>query len=100
MTRTIAGFDWDHGNWPKCGKHGVGKAEIEGLFQAAPMVLKDRYPEEVESRFNAVGRTQAGRHLFVVFTLREKDGNTLIRPLSARRMHRKEIEKYERTRQG
>jgi hypothetical protein len=25
-------FDWDHGNWPKCGKHGVGKAEIEAVL--------------------------------------------------------------------
>ncbi|TBN45900.1 BrnT family toxin, partial [Paracoccus sediminis] len=23
----IAGFDWDDGNWPKCGKHGVSRAE-------------------------------------------------------------------------
>jgi len=25
----IAGFDWDDGNWPKCGKHGVSRTEIE-----------------------------------------------------------------------
>jgi len=28
----IAGFDWDSGNWPKCGKHGVSREEIERLF--------------------------------------------------------------------
>jgi len=25
----ISGFEWDDGNWPKCGKHGVSRAEIE-----------------------------------------------------------------------
>ena len=25
----IIGFDWDDGNWPKCGKHGVSREEIE-----------------------------------------------------------------------
>ena len=25
----ISEFEWDAGNWPKCGKHGVSKAEIE-----------------------------------------------------------------------
>ena len=29
------GFDWDDGNWPKCGKHGVGQAEIEALLRRA-----------------------------------------------------------------
>jgi uncharacterized DUF497 family protein len=28
----IAGFYWDSGNWPKCGKHGVSREEIERLF--------------------------------------------------------------------
>ena len=26
------GFDWDDGNWPKCGKHGVTTEDIETLF--------------------------------------------------------------------
>jgi uncharacterized DUF497 family protein len=40
----------------------------------------------------AVGRNDRGRPLFVVFTLRTKDGKGLIRPLSARYMHEEEIE--------
>ena len=28
----IDGFDWNDGNWPKCGKHGVSGAEIEERF--------------------------------------------------------------------
>jgi uncharacterized protein len=43
----------------------------------------------------AVGRNTQGRAIFVVFTIRIKDGLRLIRPLTARYMHRKEIEGYE-----
>jgi uncharacterized DUF497 family protein len=86
------GFDWDDGNWPKCGKHGVSKAEIEYALSSRPLVLPDRDPPEEETRFNAVGRNADGRYVFAVFTLREKGGSRLIRPISARYMHRKEIE--------
>ena len=30
----VAGFDWDEGNWPKCGKHGVSREEIEEVLDA------------------------------------------------------------------
>ena len=40
----FSGFDWDDGNWPKCGKHGVSKAEIESLLFSKPLVLPDRTP--------------------------------------------------------
>jgi uncharacterized DUF497 family protein len=43
----------------------------------------------------AVGRNTQGRAMFVVFTVRIKDGLHLIRPLTARYMHRNEIEGYE-----
>jgi uncharacterized DUF497 family protein len=32
----------------------------------------------------------------VAFTLRQRDGKTYIRPVSARYMHRKEVEFYEK----
>jgi uncharacterized protein len=44
----------------------------------------------------AVGRTLAGRALFVAFTFRMKGEAVFIRPVSARYMHRKEIEAYEK----
>lgn len=91
----IAGFDWDHGNWPKCGKHGVSRAEIEGVFTGAPAVLADPFPEE--ARMRAIGKSAAGRYVFVVFMLREIDGQTKLRPISARYMHEKEIAHYEGT---
>ncbi len=43
----------------------------------------------------AVGRDSRGRAVFIVFTIRVRHGRRLIRPLSARYMHRTEIEGYE-----
>jgi uncharacterized protein len=96
MRSTVAGFEWDEGNWPKCGKHGVAKAEIEHVLRSEPLVLPHRYPQDVETRFDAVGKNSDGRYIFVVFTLRETQGKRLIRPISARYMHLKEIQNYER----
>ena len=89
----IAGFDWDDGNWPKCGKHGVSRAEIEEVFTGTPAVETDPFPEEVWMR--AIGKSAAGRYVFVVFMLREIDGQMKLRPISARYMHEKEIAHYE-----
>ena len=91
----IAGFDWDKGNWPKCGKHGVSRAEIEEVFAGTPAVETDPFPEEV--RMRAIGKSATGRYVFVVFLLREIDGQTKLRPISARYMHQKEIAHYEGT---
>jgi uncharacterized DUF497 family protein len=93
---TVAGFDWDEGNLAKCAKHGVPVDEIEALFLAGPAVAPDPAHSTVEDRLIAVGRTTHGRALFVAFTLREKQGRRLIRPVRARYMHKKEIEAYEK----
>lgn len=90
---SVSGFDWDDGNWPKCAKHGVTKQEIEEIFFSEPAVMPDPYPEE--KRFRAIGKTAAGRYLFLVFMYRIVEGETLIRPISARFMHQKEIAYYE-----
>jgi uncharacterized DUF497 family protein len=93
MTKSISGFDWDAGNWPKCAKHGVSMQEIEEVFEGTPAVMHDPSPDE--PRMRAIGKSKAGRYLFVVFMLRMIDGKTLIRPISARYMHKKEINHYE-----
>lgn len=90
----VAGFDWDNGNWPKCGKHGVSKAEVESVFRNAPAILPD--PFQGETRIRAIGRSDEGRYIFAVFVMRQTDKGDLIRPLSARYMHEKEIASYER----
>ncbi|WP_082537358.1 MULTISPECIES: BrnT family toxin [unclassified Aureimonas] len=86
----LRGFQWDDGNWPKCAKHGLTREEIEEVFRNGPRMRPDPTASS-EERFNAVGTTHEGRHVFVVFTLR----GDLIRPISARFMHRKEIARYE-----
>lgn len=90
------GFDWDEGNWPKCGKHGLTKAAIESVFHGPVYLFDDPHPVDIEKRHRAVGRTAEGRHVFVVFTLRDHGKQTNIRPVAARYMHKKEIEHYER----
>ena len=91
----VAGFDWDKGNLAKCANHGVTVEEIETFFLAGPAVAPDPVHSAVEDRLIAVGWTAQGRALFVAFTLREKRGRWLVRPVSARYMHKKEIEAYE-----
>ena len=89
----IAGFDWDEGNWPKCGKHGVSREEVEQVLLRSPAVMSD--PHLDEPRLRAIGRTKAGRYVFLVFMLRQSGEKTRLRPISARYMHLKEIEHYE-----
>lgn len=89
----IAGFDWDQGNWPKCGKHGLSREEIEQVFLDSPAVLLDPYPDE--PRMRAIGKTATGRYTFVVFMIRKIEGQTMLRPISARYMHQKETDHYE-----
>ncbi len=89
----IAGFDWDSGNWPKYGKHGVSREEIEDMLLNEPAVMADPHPGE--ARMRAIGKTAAGRYVFAVFMLREIDGETRLRPISARYMHKMEVDHYE-----
>lgn len=91
-----AEFDWDRGNQSKCQRHGVTLVEIEELFRHPLAVLPDPGHSEDEERQKAIGKTDRGRHVFVVFTLRHRADRMLIRPISARYMHRKEIEHYEK----
>ena len=92
----FAGFDWDEGNRAKCQKHGVSIAEIEAMLRGGPRLAPAPRRSASEDRLIAIGRTPAGRALFVALTFRNKGGEWLIRPVSARYMHRKEIEAYEK----
>lgn len=89
------GFDWDAGNTEKCRKHGLLLAEIESVFADIVQVAIDDAHSINEPRQLAIGRTSSGRAAFVVFTLRRTDGETRIRPLSARYMHIKEFKRYD-----
>jgi uncharacterized DUF497 family protein len=79
MKTVVAGFDWDDGNWPKCARHGVSREDIERCFENTVAVMPDPCP--TEPRMRAIGKTRAGRWVFLVFI-----------------MHKKEVEHYEATR--
>lgn len=88
-------LDWDAGNLAKCQSHGVSIEEIESLFRGDPYFAPDAVHSIIEKRYFAIGRTQAGRALFVVFTFREAgEEEQMIRPISARYMHAKEAKRY------
>ena len=92
----FSGFAWDNANHSKCQEHGVSSAEVEHvLAHAATLIVPDLKNSRAEPRFLGIGRTKAGRYAFVVFTPRQTGAGILMRPISARYMHRKEIKKYE-----
>src|ERR1700678_1047987 len=92
----IAGFDWADGNRSKCQKHGVSQAAIESVFRSSIAVLPDPLHSKSEVRFQAIGKSDEGRWIFLVFTLRTRRGTRLVRPISARFMHKNEVEHYEK----
>jgi len=73
---------------------------IESLFLRPLAVLPDVAHSQRENRFRAIGRTDKGRHVFNVFTLRHRGDEVLIRPVSARYMHKREVEAYEKENPG
>ena len=96
MDVKVAGFDWDAANRAKCQKHGVSAAEVEDLFSRPVLIIPDVTHSRGEERLRAIGKTATGRSVFLVFTIRTRGGKRFIRPLSARFMHGKEIEHYEK----
>ncbi len=88
------GFEWDDGNQDKnWRKHGVTDSECEQVFFNEPFIaLEDVAHSRSEPRLYALGQSDAGRLLFVVFTIRDK----LVRVISARDMTRRETRRYQR----
>ena len=89
-------FNWDGANLGHTAKHGVTPDEIEHLFRNDPMVYPDPYPASLETRWRAIGKNQHGRFVFVVFRIVGHEDVLVVRPISARYMHKKEIEAYVR----
>ena len=92
------GFEWDAGNAEKNWElHRVGRTDSEQPFFNRPvLVATDERHSSEETRYAALGRTNAGRLLAIVFTIR----GTLIRVISARDMSRRERRVYEDARPG
>ena len=87
------GVDWDEGNLLKnWEKHRVSAVECEQVFFNRPVVVaEDAEHSRQEERLFALGQTDTGRLLFVVFTVRRD----LIRVISARDMSKRERKEYE-----
>lgn len=88
----LDGFDWDKGNITKnWEKHKVSYIECEEVFFNQPILAQENeIHSKSEPRYYVLGRTNDGRHLFIVFTIRQKK----IRVISAREMSKKERRVY------
>lgn len=97
MRLRFTGFMWDEGNVAKCQKHGVPLSDIETLLTSEKFVMiPDEAHSRTEERFAAIGRGEVSLRIFlVVFTMRDSGGISLLRPIAARFMHRKERKRYE-----
>ena len=88
----VEGFQWDDGNSDKNWvRHKVTQAEAEQVFLNRPLLVA-RTPREgiEETRYFALGKTDVGKHLTIVFTIRGQ----FIRVISARAMSRAERSAY------
>jgi uncharacterized DUF497 family protein len=87
----IEGFQWDEGNASKnWTRHQVSQTEAEQVFINRPIVVTAATAADAEPRHFALGRTNAGRQLAIVFILR----GSLLRVISARPMSRPERRTY------
>ncbi len=90
------GLDWDDGNIYKIEAR-VSREAIHEFFRHEVLVKQDLRCPSSEERFLAIGHAKDTRRcLFVAFTFRAKGSEKLIRPISARYMHKKEKEAYEK----
>ncbi len=91
---SCTGFEWDHGNITKnWDKHDVTAGECEQIFFNKPLIVKrDKKHSKLENRYYVLGRTNAERLLFAVFTVRKEK----IRVVSARDMTVTEKERYQK----
>ena len=90
----ISGFEWDKGNINKnWKKHHISTQEAEEPFSNQPFITKydKSHSTPTESRYQALGATNAGRKIFLSFTVRDRK----IRIISARDQNRKERQNYE-----
>lgn len=86
-------FEWDNGNITKSWlKHGITKEECEEVSLNRPLkVFDDKKHSQDEIRFVAYGKTDVGKRLTIIFTLRLGK----IRIISARKQNKRENKIYE-----
>ena len=89
-------FDWDEANEEHIARHGVTPEEAEEAFFDVSRTRADVYSTETERRRGLLGRTEDGRLLFVIYTLR----GGAIRVITARdasSQHRRLYARHART---
>ena len=84
----ITGFDWNDGNVEHVGRHQVLPEEAEEVFLGKWAVRRAR-----GGYYTALGKTLAGRYLFVVYSVL---GEGTIRVITARDMSTQERKRYRR----
>ncbi len=92
---SVHGVEWDEGNRSKCQKHGMTIADVEHVLMEGRAIFVPARSGSDDERLVAIGVTAAGRYAFVVVTPRPHEGRLMLRPVSARFMHGREIRKYE-----
>ncbi len=89
----VDGFEWDSGNLTKNPqKHRISNEETEEIFFREPWVADAARSEDPEPRWAALGRSEQGRMLRIVFTVRGRK----LRVISARPANKKETNNYEK----
>jgi uncharacterized protein len=69
---------------------------LKRCFSSPLLIVPDAAHSKAETRIRALGKASDGRMIFLVFTVRRKAGLRLIRPISARYMHAREVAAYEK----
>lgn len=88
----LEGFEWNAGNSEKNWRHHeVRQTEAEQVLLNRPLLfVPDAKHSRAEPRHFTLGRTDSGRELAIVFTIRSKS----VRVISARPMSRAERRAY------
>jgi uncharacterized protein len=83
-------FAWDDANITHLARHNIRPEEAEQCYRNDPLVIEEQYVNR-EDRYLALGETDAGRRLAVVFTIRQHR----VRFITAYAMTREQQEIYE-----
>lgn len=89
------GFDWDEANVYKVCKHGLSIEMIEEFFLRKVLIIPDSKHSSHEHRMLAFAKSINSRNVIAVFTMRKVNHLDLIRVISARYTHKKEVRFYE-----
>ncbi len=84
-------FEWDKHNTQHIKRHDIEPTECEEAFFNLPLIINpDITHSQTEIRYHALGKTNTGRNLLMVFTIHSKN----IRVITARNMNKKERRLY------